>query len=311
MPKKSFAALCGREDLKKVDLFELVQIKKELYPELNLDEICKVYGVTRQGYWKWQKSKNKRDIFEEGVRDYILEIQTKHHFNYGAKRVTKAIRDDYALIVNHKYVAKIMKKYGLNSVMKNKKYHKPGPAMKDFTNLKRNFQADTPYDKLVQDITEVKFKKQKAYINIIKDLCTKKIVAYNISVSPTVEFVLDTIKQIETNTIKYGTYLHTDQGFQYTHQDYLEYIKSKNFIPSFSRRGTPIDNACIESFNSILKRELINNPYCKFENMNELIQEIEKFIEYYNSERIQAGLEYLTPNEYEEKYQREFTRIAA
>ena len=100
------------------------------------------------------------------------------------------------MIVNHKYVAKIMKKYGLNSVMKNKKYHKSGPAMKDFTNLKRNFQADTPYDKLVQDITEVKFKKQKAYINIIKDLCTKKIVAYNISVSPTVEFVLDTVKQI-------------------------------------------------------------------------------------------------------------------
>ncbi len=311
MLKKSISALCGREDLKKIEVFELIRIKKELYPEISLEDTCKVYGVTRQGYWKWLRNKTRKNIHEETIKGYIEEIQKKHHFNYGAKRVTHEIRNEYGIIVNHKYVEKVMKKYGLNSVMKNKKYQKPGTKMEGYTNIKRDFKADVPFDKLVQDITEIKKGKEKAYVNIIKDLCTKKIVAYKIAISPTVDFVMETVKQIETKTIEYGTYLHTDQGFQYTNEKYLRYIESKNFIPSFSRRGTPIDNACIESFNSILKRELINNPYYEFNSMNELIEAIENFIKYYNSERIQAGLDYLTPNEYEEKHQREFLKMVA
>lgn len=311
MLKKSISALCGREDLKKIEVFELIRIKKELYPEISLEDTCKVYGVTRQGYWKWLRNKTRNNVHEERIKGYVEEIQKKHHFNYGVKRVTQAIRNEYGIIVNHKYVEKVMKKYGLNSVMKNKKYHKPGVKMEGYTNIKRDFKADVPFDKLVQDITEIKKGKEKAYVNVIKDLCTKKIVAYKIAISPTVDFVIETVKQIETETIEYGTYLHTDQGFQYTNEKYLRYIESKNFIPSFSRRGTPIDNACIESFNSILKRELINNPYYEFNSMNELIEAIENFIKYYNSERIQAGLDYLTPNEYEEKHQREFLKMVA
>lgn len=313
MPKKSFSALCGREDLKKIEIFKLVQIKKDLYPELSLKEICKVYGVTRQGYYKWLKRKDKVSVYEETVKEYIEEIQKEHKFNYGSKRVSKEIRSKYALIVNHKYVAKLMTKYGLHSIMKNKKKGRPGSVMEGRPNLNRNFDAEVPFDKLVQDITEVRFKKQVAYINIIKDLCTKKIVAYNIAHSPTVDFVLDTVKQIETRTIKYGTILHTDQGVQYTNEKYLDYVEGKNFIPSYSRRGTPIDNACIESFNSILKRELINNPYCKceFNTLEDIIKAIEKFIDYYNTKRIQEGLGYLSPNEFEAKYEREFMQKAA
>ncbi len=95
-----------------------------------------------------------------------------------------------------------------------------------------------------------------------------------------------------------GIILHNDLGSQYTSQEFQNMILTKKFIYSFSRKGNPYDNACIESFHSVLKKEEVYvNKYSNFEEAQRAIFE---YIEsWYNRKRIHSDLDYMTPIEFE------------
>lgn len=172
-----------------------------------------------------------------------------------------------------------MRKYGLQSVErpKNRRY---GISKSVYTRNKlgRNFSASFPYDKLATDISEFKRSGKKVYLSIIKDLYTHVIEALEISYSPSLKLVIDTINQVKDKAIEYGTFFHSDQGFQYTNSIVQKILKDNNFLQSMSRKGTPIDNAPTESFFSILKSELIYNKTINIPNDKALIQEIIDYI---------------------------------
>lgn len=93
--------------------------------------------------------------------------------------------------------------------------------------------------------------------------------------------------------------MHNDRGIQYTSSRYKELIRE--FITSYSRKGTPWDNACIESFHSLIKREWLNNY--KIKNYDHASQLIFEYIEgFYNTVRIHSHCDYLSPKEYETNY---------
>ena len=108
------------------------------------------------------------------------------------------------------------------------------------------------------------------------DLYNGEILAYTIGSKRDTKFVLDTLNQID---LPKGVLLHSDQGSVYTSAEYYDLCKEKNIIRSMSRKGTPADNAPIESFHSSLKCEAF-------------------YIKYYNENRIQQKLDYLSPVEY-------------
>ena len=109
--------------------------------------------------------------------------------------------------------------------------------------------------------------------------------------------------------IKIKTLLEIQADFEVISKQYLQQtekiLKDNNFLQSMSRKGTPIDNAPTESFFSTLKSELIYNKTINIPNDKVLIQEIIDYIYYYNNERIQKSLGYLTPIEFKKKYQKE------
>ena len=89
--------------------------------------------------------------------------------------------------------------------------------------------------------------------------------------------------------------LHTDLGSQYTSKDFKDFISDLNIVQSFSRKGCPYDNACIESFHATLKKE---ETYVTFKQARiALFQYIEGW---YNRKRIHGAIDYLTPEEYEQ-----------
>ncbi|MBP9479136.1 MAG: IS3 family transposase [Sebaldella sp.] len=93
--------------------------------------------------------------------------------------------------------------------------------------------------------------------------------------------------------------IHTDRGSQYLSKEYRKYCKENNLELSYSRKGNPYDNACIESFHATLKKEYVHQK--KFKNLEEIRIEIFEYIEsWYNRKRIQEKLGYLSPVEYEE-----------
>ena len=260
--------------------------------------------MSESGYYKWLKNKDNINKKEMEIVTNLKTLQIKHKYRMGSERMTYEYERTYNKKYNHKRIARLMKKYGLQSVVrpKNRRY---GISKSVFTRNKlgRNFSASSPYDKLATDISEFKRSGKKVYLSIIKDLYTHVIEALEISYSPSLKLVIDTINQVKDKAIEYGTFFHSDQGFQYTNPIVQKILKDNNFLQSMSRKGTPIDNAPTESFFSTLKSELIYNKTINIPNDKALIQEIIDYIYYYNNERIQKSLGYLTPMEFKKKYE--------
>lgn len=135
------------------------------------------------------------------------------------------------------------------------------------------------------------------YLSSIMDIYNGEIVAYKIDDKQDQSLVNDTLNQID---IPEGCILHSDQGSVYTSYVYYQLCEEKGIIRSMSRKGTPADNAPIESFHSSLKSEnfYINN---QLNSSNHIVIDIvEKYIKNYNNNRIQQKLGYLSPVKYRE-----------
>lgn len=131
------------------------------------------------------------------------------------------------------------------------------------------------------------------------DLHTKKIVGYKFGRKITVDLVLEAMENaVQDQNPAPGLIVHTDLGTQYTSEDFQKQLKVHGMIPSFSRKGCPYDNACIESFHATLKKEEVyRTRYDSFETARVALF---KYIEgSYNRKRIHGSIGYLTPDAYE------------
>lgn len=267
--------------------------------------------IKKSSYYKWLSStdkQNQKEQEEKKIKEAIKELYIKHKGRYGIERMTKALRIEKNIHCNHKKVYRIMKENEYLSVIKRKKkYIKAGSPHPKHNVLKRNFTTSCPYDKIATDVTEISMFGIKVYISPIKDLHTKMIESKEIGRSATLVTVMKMLERIKDKSIAEGTIFHSDQGGLYNSPKFQKELEKNNFIQSMSRKGTPIDNAPMESFFSTLKSEVIYNPLVKIESYEDLIEELEEYFEYYNNERIQKGLGYLTPKQFKEK---ELARIS-
>jgi transposase InsO family protein len=228
----------------------------------------------------------------------IQAIYHKHKGRYGYRRITLTLRQ-LGYIINHKTVLRLMKGCGLKCLVRIKKYRSyRGQQGKIAPNLlQRNFEAKRPFQKWVTDVTEFSFKGQKLYLSPIMDLFNGEVVSYSLSERSTIEHTIEMLKKAlvklpgHTNLI-----LHSDQGWQYQTKAYQRILIQKNIKQSMSRKGNCLDNAVIENFFGTLKSELfyINT----FRNIEHLKDEIEKYIKYYNNERIKLKLKGMSPVQY-------------
>lgn len=185
-----------------------------------------------------------------------------------------------------------MTKQGLRSIVVKKYHHHAnhGTIPDGKKNiLNRDFQADTINKKWCTDITYIHVRKEGwTYLASVMDLCSRKIIGYAYGTAMTAELATQEVRNACLNVKETkGIILHSDLGSQYTSQTFESYLLKKEMIHSFSRKGNPYDNACIESFHSVLKKEEIYlHTYQDFKEANKAIFE---YIEsWYNRKRIQC-----------------------
>ena len=132
------------------------------------------------------------------------------------------------------------------------------------------------------------------------DLYNNEIVSYKIGKFNTLGLVSNTISDLinRKGELVLGGIFHSDQGFQYTNKRIQSKLKEYGIIQSMSRKGNPLDNACIENFFGIMKVEILYNKTLNYKSMQHFVRELTHWIEYYNNERIQKRLNYLSPIEY-------------
>ncbi|MFD4703490.1 IS3 family transposase [Gottfriedia sp. NPDC058432] len=275
--------------------FEIISEMKAHYP---IKMLIKIAKVSRAGYYKWRKSilhNTNKTTVEETVKSHIKAIHTIRPY-YGYPRVTDRLRDE-GYVINHKKVYRIMKELEIKSVIRKKRKYYGKEASNSYPNLlNRQFKQDLPNVAFATDITYIKVGNKFYYLSVIQDLYNNEIVSWKCSIRNDLKLVIETVKDLCKKRNVHGSILHSDQGFQYTSTKYNQFLEQNNLIGSHSRKGNCLDNACVESFFSHFKCELVY--LSNFNSEQALIQAIEEYIHFYNNERIQKRLNRCSPVKY-------------
>ena len=221
---------------------------------------------------------------------------------WGIRQIRMQIKKIYGLLVTNFAVYRYMRLNDIQSITRKKTHRYSKLPHHHIPNLlQRNFTTFCSNCKWSIDISYIFATDGVKYLCAIKDMYDKSIIAYTISKTLDLPFVLNTVQQA-VNLVPWeqrkNLILHSDQGFHFTNIVYQKLLEDNNIIQSISAKGSSVDNVPIESFFSTLKSEciyLIKNLKVK-----DIDETIDKFIEYYNNERLQEKIKELTPFEFRE-----------
>ena len=260
-----------------------------------LDLLLETAYLARSTYYYQLKQLDGFDKDKE-LKAEIQSIYCEHKGNYGYRRMTLELRNR-GFMVNHKKVLRLMKVLGLSARIRRKRKYSSyqGEVGKKAENLiQRQFEASKPMEKCYTDVTEfaIPNSTQKLYLSPVLDGFNNEIIAYNLSTSPNLEQVKAMLDQAFTEEHYENTILHSDQGWQYQHQYYHQFLEDKGIQPSMSRKGNSPDNGMMESFFGILKSEMFYGYEKTFHSLEQLEQAIVGYIDYYNNKRIKVKLKH-------------------
>jgi putative transposase len=275
--------------------------------------MCDVLGVSRSGYYKWHSEKDNLNSYQKRRQVLLARISWLFHDTkrrYGSPKITVLLRKE-GYKVSERLVGKLMSENGMCSCVSRKfrvcttdsNHNNPiAPNL-----LNQNFKTTAPNKVWVTDITYIPCREGRMYLASVLDLNTRKIVGWELADRMTCDLVLAALdKAYAAQKPKHKLIHHSDRGSQYTSDEYRERLKKYKMKASMSRKGNCYDNACIESFHSVLKKEFV---YCtRFKTKEQAQQEMFEYIElFYNRKRIHGALGYLSPNQFESMY---FNRVS-
>ncbi|HBF78051.1 MAG TPA: IS3 family transposase [Clostridiaceae bacterium] len=272
---------------------------------VSVSRVLSILGVSRSGYNSWlHRLPSNQQRRKQLVKKKIKEIYDKSHQNYGAPKIAKEIQKTGEKI-SERTVGKYMRELEIRA-----QYVKPYTVTtkdSDFSSKLENilgeqFNPDTPNAVWCTDITYIWTDAGFVYLTSIMDLYSRKIIAWTLSESLEVSCVIDTINKAKRNRkIVNPVIIHSDRGSQYVSKEYKK--ATSKMILSYSKKAYPWDNACIESFHAIIKREWINR--FRIKNYRHAYILVFEYIEtFYNTTRIHSHCNYMSPNEFEKAYKK-------
>lgn len=273
----------------------IINLVEEYRCIVSVRDILRLFGIPKSTYYRWTK-KERVETYEHSVNETrVIELCKENKYRYGYRKITALIRKER--VINKNTVQKIMQKHHCQCRVKVKRFRKNKTQQIVTDNIiNRDFKAIRPLEKLVTDITYIPYGNKILYLSTIMDLYNGEIIASTLSDRQNLECVIDTLNQLP-EIIK-PCILHSDQGSVYTSKEYQLRVKNKSITMSMSRKGTPADNAPIESFHASLKCETFElNPELK--SSTEIVsQTVINYLKYYNENRIQEKLGYQSPVNY-------------
>lgn len=275
--------------------------------------LLEISGVASSTYKYNNKNKNK-DYKNNDIMDKIKKCFEDHKGRYGYRRITLTLQAE-GLVINHKKVKRLMKvmnlfgyvpkakyrsyKGDMNGTVKNLLLEKHIDEEEHTTKYLRVFSTEHANQIWGTDVTEFHIATGKLYFSPILDFHTREIISYNISKSPNFEQIKDMISKAFNQYIDLKKLIfHSDQGWQYQMKAYHQLLKDKGINQSMSRKGNCLDNAPMENFFGVMKKEMFLGKEYSFHSLEALEIAIEEYIEYYNNKRISLKLKGLTPVQY-------------
>ena len=272
----------------------------------SIKSLCIALSVSRSGYYKWLSRKDRLNRYEEKrliVKEAIKIIHDKHKV-YGYRNIASYLRESKELWISDYTCHKLCKELNIRSKAR-KTYKKPGEESIKFPNIvDGKWNAKRPFEIIVSDSTYIHSNGKGYDWTFYIDTFNNEIVASDIRLTKHgcgIENHHLAYKKLLKEKIKRGykdleTIVHTDQGAIYSSAAFNKLHENYNITRSMSRIGTPTDNPIIESLNGWMKEELyIDFKIYKSEN---IVRDINNYIDYYNTKRHSYTLKYKTPVQY-------------
>ena len=254
---------------------------------------------------KAASARQNRDDQDKADFSLILEAYRFRGYAKGARGIHMRLLHQ-GIIMNVKKIRRLMSKYNLFCpIRKANPYRRMAQALKTSNYapniVNRDFHSKGARKILLTDITYLFYKDEgKCYLSTILDAFTHEILAYELSISLKVDFVIATVDQLVReygSTLDNETIVHSDQGCHYTSYAFIGKLRDADFVQSMSRRGNCWDNAPQESFFGHMKDE-IRDEIKAFASFEAVKAKVDDWIDYYNNDRYQWDLLKLSPREY-------------
>jgi len=275
---------------------------------LNISWLCSAAGVSRSGYYHYLETENLRQQREANdCRDFTLILEAYQFRGYakGARGIyMRFLNMKPPIHMNIKKIRRLMKKYNLFCpIRKANPYRRAAKAIA--TNyvapnlLNREFRNHGPRKVLLTDITYIiNGRAPRCYMCTIIDAYTKELLAWSLSISLEIDFVLNAVNDMVANhgiSLTTKTLIHSDQGSHYTSIKFIQLVKDIELRQSMSRRANCWDNAPQESFFGHMKDDIDISRCTTFDEIKAVIAD---WTDYYNNDRYQWDLAKLAPSEY-------------
>jgi len=275
--------------------------RRSQYP---VSMMCRVLKVSRSGYYSWRvRPESERSKTDREVTQAIERLHEASKGTYGSPRITADLRDEGHRHGKHK-VARLMRLAGLKGCPKRRfrvtTQRDPSHPVADNL-LDQDFTAEAPNQRWASDITYIATNQGWLYLAVIMDLYSRRIVGWSMSRWINRHLVIDALN-MAIGARRPGAELihHSDRGSQYTSDDFRDELLKHGIECSMSGRGNCYDNAVVESFFGLLKREWVNRVH--YRTREEARADVFEYIEcFYNRKRRHGYLGNISPAEFEKR----------
>jgi putative transposase len=268
--------------------------------------LCRVLGVTRQGYYAWiRRPPSARARADAELGERIAAIHDEVAGIYGAPRIHAELRLGHGIRVGRKRVARLMRDLGIFGAgrrggPRTTTRDPARPAAPDLVD--RAFARAEPDRLWVCDIKYVGTGQGFLFLAVVQDVFSRRIVGWSMREDLRAELVLDALGMAVTQRSgAAGLVCHSDHGSQYTSLVYGTYAKTSGIALSMGSVGDPWDNAVAETFFASLEKELLRRE--RFATREAARMRLFWYIEcFYNPRRRHSALGYRSPAEFEQDF---------
>jgi len=264
---------------------------------------CRVLNVSTSGYYEWRsRPASERDVEQAYLMHAIREVHAASYGTYGHRRVHAELTMGRRLEVSHGRVERLMRSTGLQGVHRRRLRgctRRDEAATPSADLVERRFTPDGPNRLYVADVTQHRTSEGWLYYAVVIDCFSRRVVGWSMQNRQTTDLVLQALLMAVWRRKPKGKVLiHSDQGSQFTSMDWASFLKAHNLEHSMSRRGNCHDNAVVESFFNLLKRERVRRR--TYRSRDEARQDVFDYIEmFYNPIRKHVRNGMLSPVEFE------------
>lgn len=267
-------------------------------PHKGIKELCALFGKTRAAYYDWKKRTNESTLLEGLVLELVRNIREEMP-RAGTRQLQRALELDYNTSIGRDYLFELLRKNHLLIRQRKRKVVTTDSRhwQRKYPNLILQLQPLRANHIWVADITYIRLQNNFAYLSLITDAYSRKIMGYCLHKDLTKEGCLTALKMAiaQCTTPHKQLIHHSDRGAQYCCQEYVQLLKNNNIEISMTNNGDPYENAIAERVNGTIKNEfnLYYSPY----SMEDTANRVERSILVYNKKRRHSSCDYLTPEQ--------------